>query len=594
MSRVEILRVCGILASVPQNTQTDRNRLVKLLSLPFVLALIVTLANIAKPVVVDDTAYLAFARHIAAHPLDPYGFEIFWYTFPEPAFQVLCPPVIPYWLALGMRVFGEHVWALKLWLFPFLWLGAWAMADLLRRFAKGMETRVLPLLLLSPAVLATVNLMLDIPALALGLAAVTLFARASDRHSWWLAVVAGLLAGLAMQTKYTALLVPPAIVWYGLTHRQFRLAAFSAFVAFAVFALWELFLLQTYGQSHFICHALSQGPQPWPGETALAAFVRTKLNLAAPLAGHVGCLGIGVTLMAWAALGVARRYLAVAATLWAAGFLLILVLPHRLTVLLERPPPIPAEHSVASVLWTVFGTLFLFGLAGCAAMLLLRPRKVRLLRMNADSLFVVGWLLLELAGYFALTPFAGARRVIGLVLVGGIVAARACSRVERTQCARTLPAWVVRFAIGAGIAVAAIDTFDAWPEKDCAEQAANIAATQAPGSTVWFVGHWGFQYYCERAGMKQAIPGASILQPGDLLVLPAYPDAHGFYRPHPGDILIRPPIDAIPIATVVWDDVLSAQTIPNFYGGVYSVIGRDSPRLKIVVYQIRSLSIASD
>jgi hypothetical protein len=41
-----------------------------LLARPLVLALVVTLANAAKPVLIDDTAYLTYARHVAAHPLD--------------------------------------------------------------------------------------------------------------------------------------------------------------------------------------------------------------------------------------------------------------------------------------------------------------------------------------------------------------------------------------------------------------------------------------------------------------------------------------------------------------------------------------------
>jgi hypothetical protein len=73
---------------------------------PLGLAIILTLANAAKPVLIDDTAYLSYAQRIAAHPTDPYGFTMFWYTVPEPAFEVLCPPVLPYWLALGVRLFG--------------------------------------------------------------------------------------------------------------------------------------------------------------------------------------------------------------------------------------------------------------------------------------------------------------------------------------------------------------------------------------------------------------------------------------------------------------------------------------------------------
>src|SRR5690349_7751048 len=157
---------------------------------PFALALLVTLVNAIKPVVVDDTAYLAFARHIAQHPLDPYGFEVFWYSVPEPAMGILCPPVLPYWLALGIQLFGEHVAVLKLWLFLFAWLLAWSVRELLRRFARGTEGIALPLIVLSPAVLPMVNLMLDIPALALALAGLAVFLCACDRRNWGGAMLA--------------------------------------------------------------------------------------------------------------------------------------------------------------------------------------------------------------------------------------------------------------------------------------------------------------------------------------------------------------------------------------------------------------------
>src|SRR5262249_57413658 len=36
---------------------------------------------------------------------------------------------------------------------------------------------------------------------------------------------------------------------------------------------------------------------------------------------------------------------------------------------------------------------------------------------------------------------------------------------------------------------------------------------------VWFTGHWGFQYYAERAGMKPLIADESLLRAGDWVVL---------------------------------------------------------------------------
>src|SRR5439155_19609652 len=90
-------------------------------ALLFVLSLAVafTLLNAIKPLHIDDTAYYYYARHISQHPLDPYGFEILWYSQPQSANTVLAPPVLPYWLAPAVRCFGEQPFWWKIWLFPF-------------------------------------------------------------------------------------------------------------------------------------------------------------------------------------------------------------------------------------------------------------------------------------------------------------------------------------------------------------------------------------------------------------------------------------------------------------------------------------------
>src|SRR3954468_21432202 len=50
-------------------------------------ATVLCLLNALKPLTVDDPAYYALARQVAHHPLDPYGFTIFWYQHPQPAHE---------------------------------------------------------------------------------------------------------------------------------------------------------------------------------------------------------------------------------------------------------------------------------------------------------------------------------------------------------------------------------------------------------------------------------------------------------------------------------------------------------------------------
>ena len=542
---------------------------------PALLAAVVTLANALKPLVIDDTAYVAFARQIAAHPFDPYGFTIFWDTRPEPAFGVLAPPVLPYWLALGIRLFGEHPPLLKLWLFPFLWALTASLNDLLRRFAGS--TRLLPLIVLSPAILSTVNLMLDVPALALGLTALSLFVRAADRDSWRLAAAAGLFAALAIQTKYTMFAIPLAVAWYGATHRRSRLAAIAVTVALAGFAIWELLQVAHYGHSHFFFHLAQQQRFLKPDERTLGGLIGRKADLIWPLFSHLGCLGVGVGLVAAGALGLSRRWLLVVAALWTVGFVRIALVPH------EWAAVTPSRTLAVERFWQSFGLLTLIALAGCVV-IALRRRKP----WSPDASFLVGWLGIELATYFVFTPFPAARRVMGLVAVGGLFAAHIVSRVGRVLPVRRPAGWIVAFGVAVGLAVTIVDTVDVFSEKVAVERATSATAARPAGSTVWCLGKWAFHYYCERAGMQPVVAGQSVLAPGDMLVLPMSWDGHGF-GPDTVGLSIHPELSvAEQVAKSVWNEPLSGQTVTNFYGGRGSdpVMMRDHPRFGVAVYQM--------
>ena len=141
------------------------------------LALAWTLLNAVKPLTVDDCAYCYFARHIAAAPLDPYGFT---YAGCKPALHTMAPPLLPYWWAAALRLFGERPFLWKLALLPFCLLLLVALHELLRRFAHGLELPLLVFLAGSPVFLPAWNLMLDLPALALGLGGLVLYLRAAD------------------------------------------------------------------------------------------------------------------------------------------------------------------------------------------------------------------------------------------------------------------------------------------------------------------------------------------------------------------------------------------------------------------------------
>ena len=359
----------------------------------FAAATLLTLINCVKPLYIDDAVYYRYAVQIAQHPFDPYGFEVYWSQSPEPAMHVLVPPLVPYWLAAGIRLFGSRPVWWKIWVFPFSLLFAVSLDALFRRLAQGLETPLLWMTILSPVFLPSLNLMLDIPALALGLLALTLFQRATDRGSWELSALSGSIAGLALLTKYTAFVVPAALLGYGAAFRRVRLAFLAASVPLLLFAAWEFALEHAYGESHFLYHL-----QIW-GIGGLASSPKKEPHLLQPLVGILGGVAPALALLGLAALEVRPRVIALAAAIAATGYALIIFVPNS-----RLPAGLPTLNNL------IFGLLGIgvCGILTAVAWQVWRLSGGRAWTRNGPEESRIGWFLvlwlgLELAGYLALS-----------------------------------------------------------------------------------------------------------------------------------------------------------------------------------------------
>lgn len=538
--------------------------------LPLGLALALTLANAAKPLHIDDGCYWQYARHIATAPLDPYGFDSFTAERPEPANETIAPPGLSYWWALAIRWFGERPSAWKLWLFPLCLLFATSLYALLRRFARGLELPLLTMLALSPVVLPALNLMLDIPALALSLSAFALYLRASDRPAGdapalRLAFAAGVVVALACQTKYTGLLMPAVLLVHALLFRRLRLWALTACVAGALFVAWEAFVALRYGRSHFVFHYYANH-SAWS----------EKLAYALPLPSLIGALGPALLLLGWAALRRPARSVRAAAAVIAAGFLAVALVPEAAaTVAAGRTP---GEEPVT----LGFLTFSLFGLATLAAVAAVAGRLAR--RSSTLDRFLVAWLLIELLGYFAMSPFPAARRVLGLVVAATVVCGRLASRTLRSRSGRRLVRGVVAFNASLGLLYFAVDLHEARTTRRAVREAeAWIRTRAAPGARTFYVGHWGFQYYAESAGMIAAVDRQfykrTILRAGDWLIVP-------------GDRIFKQRfwIDATrsePAHRLVLRDRLPLRTLYNYYQGRTPLERHDGPRMEVTIHRVQ-------
>ncbi len=513
-----------------------------------VLAATLTLLNAVKPLHIDDPFIYEVARQIVADPTDPYGFDIFWLQWPQPVYEELTPPVTPYWWALGLALFGPTPWLWKLWFFPFAFLLVRAVDSLVRRLAPGMAPWATIGLVLSPAFLPGFNLMQDVPAIALGLTALTLWFRSVDEGSPRLAVLSGLVAGLATQTKYTMVGILAAIALHALLERRRSAGAIAIGTALAIFAAWEALMTLRYGQGMFLGQ-LRYGLFWLPRSEMILPMIRLT-GATLPLAFLPGLLGLGLP-SRWA-LPLGGAIVAAYGTLFLA-------------------PTAPALFGILGVIWWAALAASALRLVQTATSSRGEPAEGRL------DLFLVLWFVVELGVFLSTAPFPAVRRVMGLLIVATFLFGRLAARTDRLPGPRTLQGLAA-----AGVVLAllfqSVDILEARAQQQAPRLAAEAIRQRDPQARIWYVGHWGFQFHAEQLGMLPIVPDRSRLAPGDWVVVPD--------RVHKQEV--RFPIGALdPLEPVRAGDGVPLSTGHGYYGGSIALSHLDGPRLTTEVFQVR-------
>jgi hypothetical protein len=235
---------------------------------------------------------------------------------------------------------------------------------------------------------------------------------------------------------------------------------------------------------------------------------------------------------------------------------------------------------------------FLVGSTVCAAALLagLYPRPVNF-RARGDRIarrrffprhthrvlaFLVLWLLLEIAGYVTLTPFAAVRRLMGVIIVGTLIVGSLAARTCRIRGGRRVVWGIAGYGILLGLGFTALDWRDAQAEQEAVERSVDFINARG-GGKVWFASHWGFQYYAEHAGMEMISPTESRLEKGDWVVYPyeltkQHVDKESIPLKREGDVEI--------------DDPVRLQTVWCYYIGYTAVENRSGPRVTVRIYRV--------
>ncbi len=530
-------------------------------------ACLLTLLNAFKPVHMDDVIWWYFADHITRDPLHPFSFTITWAQVCQPAMNVMSPPMLPYGWAGAMAVFGDNPALWKLGFFPLICLLAWAVLDLARRFVPHLIWPVFWAVLLAPTVIPAQNLMQDIPAVSFLLGALAILLRACDRASLRGALLAGVFLGFACLTKWSTLhgfaILGLASLLFSPAPWRFVLACCGT--AFAMFLGWELYLIAQEGQSHFLVHLGLQSGEKIERMGILSYSLMLSAGGLAPFAAVAGLAALTrSTWAAWAAAG-----------LFIAGYGLLGLLQETY------------QHSA---LFLGFSLLLGLGLLPTvnpilntlAALRLRTLPRLGLTPAQRGVLFLLGWLVIELAGYFVFSPFPAARRLISLLI--------ALTLFVAAVLPHTVPRRAVWLAcatqIGLGLFYTAVDIADATRLKGAVSWAQEqLDASALDPQTTWFSGEFGVDFYGIQAGFRHTCD--NTLNPGDAFVeFDLYDRGRNSYALSQlllnGDIqqqsarLITP--------TLPW----STSSPTGYYLGTRPMDARSGPLGRVTIYEIRA------
>lgn len=451
-------------------------------SLSHLLPAALLLPFLGKAFHVDDAQFLCFSRVIASDPLRAIQLVVPCEPFPVRLCEMPHPLFFQYLVAGVVRVFGESEAALHALVLLFALLGLHGVALLADRL--GVPRLAATFLVASSSAFLTMGstVMPDAPMAGCAAAAMGFLARGVEEGKRRDLVLAGLLAGAAFLTRYSALPLFALLLAYPLLRRSRRLRAYVPFlVGTGVAVAWELATWRLCGHPHFLSTATSP---TWSSSPTFLRVVSTAFAQLVHLGAQLPLLGLPVL-----ALLVAPRL--------RRGIALALA-SLALTVLLASRQAEPHRVALVLVAWPAVAALVLAFLRLLPA--LRRAVGGALGERDALRALLALWLLstlfitvtyVHVAAKYALLPLpAGVLLVLDALLSSG-----APKRLAAGTLAVSAAATVV-----VGLLVAVSDYRWASGYRALFESGAGRLAPP-PGGVTYVNARWGLGYYGERAGL---------------------------------------------------------------------------------------------
>jgi len=518
---------------------------------------------LAKPFNIDDPLFIWLARHVRTHPVNFFDFQVNWYGFVSPMWAVTeNPPGAGYYYALAGTLFG--------WDEVGLHLGTLlaAVAVILGTYRLALRLCAQPLfaacvVLFTPVFLVSAStVMCDVLLLAFWVWAVVLWVEGVENNQPAKTVAAAALVTLAILTKYFGVALVPLLAAHGLAQKRKPGGWLAALlIPLAALGGYQWLTHRWYGHALF---------------TAAAGFSNashTSFGFSKPAACLIALsfVGGGVATTLFLAPWLWRgRTLAgiLSATALVGGVLWITDVLHKYPDLEGGGRWVAA---VQFILWMTSGVLVVW----LAGELWERPRDPRAWLLG---LWLVGTFLFTAVGNWTING----RTVLPMVPAVGILLAR---RWERSGSKRPAGLRYSLMACAAfAVFVALCDFQLAVAVRRGAEEA--MAKCGHAKGTIWYEGHWGFQYYMEKQGAKAVNYDTFSAPTGDILVVPV----HNCCLSEPGtNEIVRRDLVSVPgpAGLTTWHGAVGAGFYSSYFGPLPFAFGQAPPE-EVHIFELKA------
>ncbi len=467
----------------------------------FVLWLVPTLINLNKAFHIDDTFHLEAAKWIAKHPGEPMSAMVNWYDDPEPISNANQPPLYFYLIAFWGSVFGFSEIPLHIMQSLFTFLSIWFFYRIALVVSARSAIALTALFALNAAFIVNQNLMTDVPLLSMLLAMVYMLLRTDQisdakRYGW----AAGALS-VGLLIKYSLLPMLPVLALVMVRDRKYRQLVFLLLPVVAL-GLWSVWNYIEFGGSHLL------------NRNAGVSLTQIADRANSMLLAMGAVSFFAVLAIQWPGAR-NRRFVA-----WLAGSGVVMFAGLVFLVYAGKVE----QESATNLLRNLFGAKAAIMLLSAlvSGVYMATATQVDGARRRQYAIVVV-WLVAVFVFIVRFAPFIATRHV--LLVLPAIILLLSPFWERAAMFTRSV---VLGGTALMGVLLGLSDRAFADFYRTAAADYREFTDT----GRVWAVGHWGWQWYCNKNGVPTLGVHTSDVKDGDKIIAPhhvAKQDVRGFH-----------------------------------------------------------------